>query len=197
MAQQTVNIGVVANDGLGDGLRDGGDKINDNFTEVYNSNGWGYYKDSETSPATLAITTTPTKLLIDGAHANSETGYLPREIRGISDLWDTTNDNIIGINEGDSYDARIDLEITGKVSNPNVLIITLDIGGGVGITIPIVEEEVPIAKTPPFSGSAVFPFFSLTTFITNGGQIFIATDTGSVTVSARAIFIKRDFNGLT
>jgi hypothetical protein len=35
MAQQMVNIGTVANDGTGDTLRDAGDKINDNFTELY------------------------------------------------------------------------------------------------------------------------------------------------------------------
>lgn len=35
MAQQTINIGTSANDGTGDSLRDGGDKINDNFTELY------------------------------------------------------------------------------------------------------------------------------------------------------------------
>lgn len=35
MAQQIINIGTIANDGTGDTLRDGGDKINDNFTELY------------------------------------------------------------------------------------------------------------------------------------------------------------------
>lgn len=35
MAQQTVNLGSAPNDGTGDTLRDGGDKINDNFTELY------------------------------------------------------------------------------------------------------------------------------------------------------------------
>lgn len=35
MAQQTINIGTIANDGTGDTLRDAGDKINDNFTELY------------------------------------------------------------------------------------------------------------------------------------------------------------------
>jgi hypothetical protein len=35
MAQQTINLGLVPNDGLGDALRDGGDKINDNFDELY------------------------------------------------------------------------------------------------------------------------------------------------------------------
>ena len=32
MAQQIINLGTLANDGTGDDLRTGGDKINDNFT---------------------------------------------------------------------------------------------------------------------------------------------------------------------
>lgn len=35
MARQNINIGSVANDGTGDTIRAGGDKINDNFIEVY------------------------------------------------------------------------------------------------------------------------------------------------------------------
>lgn len=36
MAQQTIDIGTVANDGTGDPIRDAFDKCNDNFTELYN-----------------------------------------------------------------------------------------------------------------------------------------------------------------
>jgi len=35
MAKQTINLGTSANDGTGDNIRDGGTKINDNFTELY------------------------------------------------------------------------------------------------------------------------------------------------------------------
>jgi hypothetical protein len=35
MAQQTINIGSAPNDGTGDDLRTAGDKINDNFGELY------------------------------------------------------------------------------------------------------------------------------------------------------------------
>lgn len=35
MAQQTINLGTTDNDGTGDGLKSGGDKVNDNFTELY------------------------------------------------------------------------------------------------------------------------------------------------------------------
>jgi len=35
MAQQTINIGTIANDNTGDTLRGAGQKINDNFDEIY------------------------------------------------------------------------------------------------------------------------------------------------------------------
>lgn len=35
MAQQTIGLGTEPNDETGDNLRTGGDKINDNFTELY------------------------------------------------------------------------------------------------------------------------------------------------------------------
>ena len=35
MAQQTINIGTIANDNTGDTLRGAGEKINDNFDEIY------------------------------------------------------------------------------------------------------------------------------------------------------------------
>jgi hypothetical protein len=38
MAQQTINLGAAPDDGTGDTLRVGGDKINDNFTELYAAN---------------------------------------------------------------------------------------------------------------------------------------------------------------
>lgn len=37
MAKQTINIGTVANDNTGDPIRDAFDKVNDNFTELYDS----------------------------------------------------------------------------------------------------------------------------------------------------------------
>lgn len=39
MAKQTLNIGLTPNDGTGDTLRDGGDKLNDNFNEIYTALG--------------------------------------------------------------------------------------------------------------------------------------------------------------
>ena len=49
MAKQTINIGTTANDGTGDQLRAAFDKVNDNFTELY---------DDETSGEVSSITAT-------------------------------------------------------------------------------------------------------------------------------------------
>ena len=41
MAKQTIGLGAAANDSTGDTLRVGGDKINDNFDEIYSTLGNG------------------------------------------------------------------------------------------------------------------------------------------------------------
>lgn len=200
MAKQEINIGTVPNDSTGDALRDAFDKINDNTTELYNVGGWGHYVDAETTPATQTISTTPSKLQVDGGGGTSESGYLPYEIRGTSELWDTTNDKITPIGIGDSYDVRLDLEITGKTGSPTILDLVLDIGatpdgtGGAG-SILIVNRIVGTAKTAPYKVSVGFPIFSLSTFVTNGGSFWLSTDTGTVTITGRSVFIKRDTSG--
>ena len=196
MSKQTINIGTTANDGTGDTLRDAMDITNDNFTELYNVAGWGNYSDAETTPATLTINTTPSVLQIDGGGSTSSSAYLPREIRGVSELWDTTNDKMTPINIGDAYDIRFSLEITGKTASPNVINVVLDIGVGAGITISIAEVQIPVVTAPTFTVTGAIPIFCLTTFKTNGGRLFLSTDAGTLTVAARSVFIKRDFNGL-
>ena len=52
MAIQTIGIGTVADDGTGDSLRTAGDKINDNFNEIYTTLGDG---SSLTSTAITAL----------------------------------------------------------------------------------------------------------------------------------------------
>ena len=41
MAKQALDLGTAANDNTGDTLRAGGDKINDNFNELYSALGNG------------------------------------------------------------------------------------------------------------------------------------------------------------
>ena len=58
MALQSLNLGTAANDGTGDNLRIGGDKINDNFAEIYSAFGNG------STLSSLAVTA------LNGATAN-------------------------------------------------------------------------------------------------------------------------------
>lgn len=194
MAQQNLSLGTVNNDGTGDGLRDAFSKVENNTTELYSVGGWANYQDGETTPATQVISTTPTTLKVDGLGAASNSQYLPREIRGVSELWNGV-DTITPINIGDSYDIRFTLNATAKTGSPNVIRVILDIGNDTGITINIAELQMPVVTTPPFTITGSIPIFCLTTFITNGGRLFLSTDAGTVTISSRAVFIKRDFKG--
>ena len=193
MARQNINVGTTPNDGTGDTLRDATIKTNDNFTEVYNTFGWAHYVDSIATNET--ITSTPTVLTIDCLGGLNNTNYLPREIRGTGELWDCVTNKITPINVGDAYDLRIDLEVLSESGNPNSMDLTLDIGGQPTITIPVVERSTSLSKTPPFTISMGFPIFTLTSFKNNGGEIFLQTDTGSIDIGKRNIFIKRDCNG--
>ena len=55
MAKQSINLGTTANDGSGDTLRQGGDKVNDNFTEIYTHFGDGTSLSSQISIEDSAI----------------------------------------------------------------------------------------------------------------------------------------------
>ena len=158
--------------------------------------GWGYYNEDQTVASTQVITTTPQKLTIDGLASTSESGYLPLEIRGISELWNTSTNKIEPIGIGDDYTLRIDLKVTAKSGAPTELKLDLDIGGGASPSIVIVERFIATAKAPPYSISIGFPIFCLTTFVANGGQLFLSTDTGTVTIQERAISIHRLGKGI-
>jgi hypothetical protein len=155
--------------------------------------GWGAYSDAETTPATQSFNTTPSKLQIDGGGAGTNEDYLPKSIRGTGSLW--ANDKITPITEGDSYDVRVNIGVTSKTSNPNILRLELDISGGGSPTTVIVQDDKSVTAAPPYSLIYTFPVYDLATFFANGAQIFFSTDTGSLTVGSRSISIFRTSSG--
>lgn len=71
MAYQALGLGSTANDGTGDDLRTGGDKINDNFVELYTALGSGTALSSGiTADATAVTLTAPT---INGVVGGTQT----------------------------------------------------------------------------------------------------------------------------
>ena len=74
MAYQALGLGSTANDGTGDDLRTGGDKINDNFVELYTALGSGTALSSGiTADATTVTLTAPTINGVVGGTATSQT----------------------------------------------------------------------------------------------------------------------------
>ena len=63
MAYQALGLGSTANDGTGDDLRTGGDKINDNFVEIYTKIGTGSALTADTVALLAAAQTFTNKVL--------------------------------------------------------------------------------------------------------------------------------------
>ena len=87
MAYQSLGLGSSANDGTGDDLRTGGDKINDNFVEIYTKLGNGSALTSDTvalltatqtltnktltSPPVSGLTLSDASIVLEGATADA------------------------------------------------------------------------------------------------------------------------------
>jgi hypothetical protein len=156
--------------------------------------GWEVSFDGEVAVPTIAVTTTPIKLLIDGVGANSNATKLPNAILGTGKLWDTVNNKITPIATGDSYDMRVQVGFDGLSGNPNELTLQFDIGGDTTPTVVIASDTKSIKGTSsPLIFS--FPVFDLTTFFANGGQLFLNTDAGTATIDSRSILIVRTSSG--
>ena len=90
MAKQSLNIGTVANDNTGDTLRSGGDKINDNFDEIYAAIGNGSALGvSILNPAVGQV------LRYDGS------SFVPQNYNALTSSLDVAGNSIISASNGD------------------------------------------------------------------------------------------------
>jgi len=157
----------------------------DYFSNPYT--GWAYYVDSLATP-TIVIGTTYTQITIDGLGATID-DYLPKEIRGVSQLW--TGSKITPVSVGDDYDGRLDITVTAKTGTPTLIDVILDISGGAAGTNKVLTGYIQTGGTVPYDQSLPIDFFALSTFIANGGKIYARTDTGTITIGRRNIKINR------
>ena len=162
------------------------------YTWKHSPEGWGYYKHNS---GTQVFDNTFSKLLIDGLESSSTSAYLPYQIRGTSELWDNATNRITPITVGDSYTVRVDLPVTAEEGNPTEITISLDIGATTSITIPINTDYVKAGRSVPYQITFNFDIFALETFKANGGQFFLKTNTGTITVANPAIKITRTTAG--
>ena len=75
MAYQSLGLGAAADDGTGDTLRDGGDKINDNFLEIYTKFGSGTILSSGITATSSVVTLTAPIIATSISHADNVKAY--------------------------------------------------------------------------------------------------------------------------
>lgn len=157
--------------------------------QVRQTMGYAFYQDSLAS--NLTVTTTPTRFTVDGLGSQTFKDELPYDV---TDLWSSDEIKASGLN--DAYDSRIGLKVNSDTGTPTILNFVVDIGGLTTPTIPIHETTLQLDKTPPFTKGYSVPLFSRDTFLSNDAQIFVFTDTGTVTITNRSIFLIRLYKSI-
>ncbi len=90
MAKQTIGLGAAANDNTGDTLRVGGDKINDNFNEIYTAIGNGTTIGLNVlNPAVGQV------LKYDGS------SFAPGDLNALTSALDVAGNSIVSASNGD------------------------------------------------------------------------------------------------
>ncbi len=166
MALDEINIGTDINDGTGDTLREGGQKINDNFEEVEKFTGWGVYNDTtytDVSPFTLSTGAAV-------ALPNNKGSLI--ESQKPSDITTFYDGSVITGKNGDALNITIEFRCRPTTGASNVRMqVKLDIGGSVGVLYP---RDFTLTK-----GSGVehnylssFNVYTLDTWEANGATIY-------------------------
>lgn len=155
--------------------------------------GSGTYQSG--TPAQI-VTTTLAKLAIDGLGSLTETDHLPREIRGVGELWSRTQYKILPIKQFDAYQVSINIPVTADSGTPKELTVLFDAGGGAAPTDVILTKRVGVSLTTPYTVS-VDAHFVVNTInaVNNGIQVFVRTDVGSITLGLPIIQITRVSDG--
>ena len=153
--------------------------------------GWGRYDDSA---GTQVFGTSYSKFTIDGLGADSNSSYLPLEIRGSAELWDPVDDVITPIALGDSYLIRFHFDVTGVTGTPTLFFPVLDDSGGGSPTSIVTSSLLPLA------GSSFYSVHELVAInngdpLANGLGFWMGVDTGTITVDNKRVVITRLSSG--
>ena len=181
MAIQTIGIGTVADDGTGDSLRVAGDKINDNFNEIYTALGDG---STITGGAITALNNATANELVT-------IGATTTELDAEANLtFDGTTlavtGNITVPNDGDIGSVGATDAI--QISSAGIVTFKDDIkikdGGTIGTATDADSITIASAGAVTFSQRSVH---SSGITIADAGQIGSASDTDAMSISATGI----------
>lgn len=172
MSQQLIKIGSQPNDGTGDTLREGADKINANFAELYQSVGTGYFLPN-------ATTTTLGGVRVDGTSITVINGVISAAVTSNYVLPIATG-SILGGVKVDS--TTITVNGSGVISSVLPTAST-SIKGGVkvdGTTISITDGVISVvgsgASVTTSATAPSSPSVGDLWYDTNGGRTYVYFD---------------------
>ena len=185
MALQSLNLGTAANDGTGDNLRIGGDKINDNFAEIYSAFGNG------STLSSLAVTA------LNGATANEivTVGSTTTELDAESGLtFDgstlAVTGNITATTITLSNDAGLIVPDAGNIGSASATdAMQISSGGIVTFKDDIILKNDGTIGSAGTAAAMTIDSDGIVAFgddikIKDGGTIGTATDADSITIAA-------------
>lgn len=171
MARQDINIGSSPNDGTGDSIRVGGDKINDNFIELYGKTGWAQYTDTQYTDVSPFAITADTKVTLPNNAGDvldiQKPLYIPT-------FYDEVGQVITGRN-GDGISWSIELKVVPSVS-ADFVELSIDIGGAVG---EIYTSDYAFPKGANVVRNIIYAIpsaYTLGTWEANGGAVKIVSN---------------------
>ena len=215
MAIQTIGLGTVADDGTGDTLRIAGDKINDNFNEVYTTLGDGSTLTAPAPTASPTFTGTITGVTADlsgdvaiggdisadhdGAifnfGADSEVNFTHVHDTGI--LLNSTN--VIQFNDatqniGAPNGTTLDINATDEIELNATLVdvnANLDVSGSTTSASFVVADGGNIGSASDTDAMSISSggvvTFSAGLVVADGGNIGSASDTDAIAISSTGI----------
>ena len=117
MAKQAIGLGSTANDGTGDSLRVGGDKINDNFDEIYTTFGDG----STLTPFTTGTSTLTNKTInltsntLSGTLAQFNTALSDDDFASLTGTETLTNKTLTDVGATISRTGDLEIDVSGSI----------------------------------------------------------------------------------
>lgn len=150
MAKQVINIGTVANDGTGDGLRDSFDKCNDNFDELYGQKFGKYNYDHGTSTQSITANTW-THVLNDATGANTILTCAYPDV----DIYDPST-SLFSMSDLDlcsDVEMRFDSNVKTSSANQIVRVRVVLAYGVANIPLTFIDRQFKTSGSNPLFGS--------------------------------------------
>lgn len=150
--------------------------------------GWAYHADSNVTVGSATTSSVRNQLLIDSALSSTDTTQNPEG----STIW--AGNAITPVGEKDVYGLRVQLQASVSTLNAYCTL-SLDISaaadGSNAILLDTLEFPKGASIYHPFT--RMYDIFVGSTFIANGGRLFITPSTGDVSHHSRGVLLTRKY----